>query len=77
MKNKFTLNDLRLLKRLNLVRDITEKYGREPKDIIPEHFKVIGTSSGIYGINGALFEGCESGNKYVILKRNSNLLMLV
>lgn len=73
----FKLKELKTFIHLNMAENISDKHGMNPNDIIPEKYKVIGTSSGVYGLNGALFEGIETGKKYVIIKRCSNLAILV
>lgn len=73
----FKLKELKMFVHLNMSENISDKHGMNSNDIIPEKYKVIGTSSGIYGINGALFEGIETGKTYAITKRCGNLLMLV
>lgn len=71
------LKEIKKIVRLNLAEDVSDKDGNAPNKIIPERYKVIGTSSGIFGMNGALFEGIESGKKYAITKRCTNLAMLI
>lgn len=71
------LKEIKKFVHLNLAEDVSDKDGNDPNKIIPERYKVIGTSSGIFGMNGALFEGIESGKKYAITKRCTNLAMLV
>ncbi len=44
----------------------------DPKSIT-EPVEKIGYSSGVYGLNGGLLQGRESGNYYAILARSSNL----
>ena len=43
-----------------------------PKSI-KEPVEKIGYSSGVYGLNGGLLQGRESGNFYAITARSSNL----
>lgn len=66
---KYTLRELRELVRLGMAQDITD---RDPKSII-EPVEKIGYSSGVYGLNGGLLQGRESGNYYAITARSSNL----
>lgn len=66
---KYTLRELRELVRLRMAQDITDS---DPKSIT-EAVEKIGYSSGVYGLNGGLLQGRESGNYYAILARSSNL----
>lgn len=66
---KYTLRELRELVRLGMAVNITEA---DPKSI-KEPVEKIGYSSGVYGLNGGLLQGRESGNYYVITARSSNL----
>lgn len=66
---KYTLRELRELVRLGMAQDITDS---NPKSII-EPVEKIGYSSGVYGLNGGLLQGRESGNYYAITARSSNL----
>ena len=64
---KYTQRDLREWLRLGLAESVTGP------GTIPEPVEKIGYSSGVYGLNGGLLEGCESGKRYVIIGRNSAL----
>lgn len=66
---KYTLQGLRELVRLGMAVDITSV---DPKSIT-EPVEKIGYSSGVYGLNGGLLQGRESGNYYAITARSSNL----
>lgn len=66
---KYTLQGLRELVRLGMAADITSV---DPKSIT-EPVEKIGYSSGVYGLNGGLLQGRESGNYYAIIARSSNL----
>ena len=66
---KYTLRELRELVRLRMAQDITDS---DPKNI-KEPVEKIGYSSGVYGLNGGLLQGRESGNYYAITARSSNL----
>lgn len=66
---QYTRKQLRELVRLGMAVNITEA---DPKSII-EPVEKIGYSSGVYGLNGGLLQGRESGNYYVITARSSNL----
>ena len=66
---QYTRKQLRELVRLGMAVNITEA---DPKSII-EPVEKIGYSSGVYGLNGGLLQGRESGNYYAITARSSNL----
>ena len=50
--------------------EIQELYKRIDKD-------VIGVTTGIYGMTGALIRDCKTGDLYAITARNSNLFYMV
>lgn len=66
---QYTRKQLRGFVRLRMAQDITDS---DPKSIT-EPVEKIGYSSGVYGLNGGLLQGRESGNYYAILARSSNL----
>lgn len=66
---KYTLKELRNLIRIGAAEDITG--GNPPA--ISEPLDKIGYSSGIYGINGGLLQGRNTGNLYAITARNTTL----
>ena len=62
---KYTQKELKNLVRLGLAIDITNSSSRQD---IPEYYKQIGYSAGVYGCNGQLLRG-ESGQLYAITAR--------
>lgn len=66
---QYTKKELREFVRLGLAQDISDS---DPKSIT-EPVEKIGYSSGVYGLNGGLLQGRESGNYYAITTRSSNL----
>lgn len=66
---QYTRKQLREFVRLGMAVNITEA---DPKSIT-EPVEKIGYSSGVYGLNGGLLQGRESGNYYAITARSSNL----
>lgn len=66
---QYTKKELREFVRLGMAVNITEA---NPKSI-KEPVEKIGYSSGVYGLNGGLLQGRESGNYYAITARSSNL----
>ena len=66
---QYTRKQLREFVRLGMAQDISDS---DPKSIT-EPVEKIGYSSGVYGLNGGLLQGRESGNYYAITARSSNL----
>ena len=60
MEEKFTQKELKRFVKLGFATDISNEQGNH------EHLTVIGVSTGINGINGALLKDTETSNKYVI-----------
>ena len=54
--------------------DITKAIGREA---IPEPYEQVAFSSGGYGVNGAIFQGCRTGAYYAITARSSSLFIFL
>lgn len=67
---KYTLRELRELKRLGMAIDATNA------GTLPARYEKIGYSSGVYGLNGGLIQDTESGVYYVILSRCTNLFRI-
>ena len=66
---QYTKKQLREFVRLRMAQDISDS---DPKSIT-EPVEKIGYSSGVYGLNGGLLQGRESGNYYAITTRSFNL----
>lgn len=66
---KYTLREIKRFVSLGVAQDITTA----SRPAIKEPFEKIGVSRGIYGINGGLLRGQNSGTIYAITARNSNL----
>lgn len=71
---KYTQKQLRELVRLGCAEDYTNK----PSEYIYtlRRLAKIGYSSGVYGLNGGLVEDMETGTRYAIIGRCSNLFIL-
>lgn len=71
---KYTQKQLRELVRLGCAEDYTHK----PSEYIYtlRRLAKIGYSSGVYGLNGGLVEDMETGTRYAIIGRCSNLFIL-
>ena len=62
-----TQKELKRLVRVGAAKDITDSSSRAA---IPEDYRQVGYSSGVYGCNGMLFRG-NSGKLYAICARTS------
>ena len=64
---KMTQKELKRLVKVGAAKDIT--YSSSSRDI-PEVYRQVGYSSGVYGCNGMLLKG-ESGQLYAVTGRTS------
>ena len=64
---RYTQKQLKALVRAGAAIDVTNASER---NAIPENYKQIGFSAGVYGCNGQLFRG-ESGQLYAITSRTT------
>lgn len=62
---RYTQKQLKSLVRAGIAIDVTDASDR---NAIPENYKQIGFSAGVYGCNGQLFRG-ESGKLYAVTSR--------
>jgi len=69
---KTTQKELKELVKFKQAIDITDSHDR--KDV-PESYHQIGYASGVYGCNGMLLQGNETGRLYVIYSRTSAIWM--
>ena len=65
---KYTIKQLKSLVSSGAAIDVT--YAKERTDI-PEHYTQIGYASSIYGCNGMLLKGCDTGKLYVVTSRTT------
>ena len=72
---KYSQKELRDLVRDGYAEDITQTDEETIQDIWHRCNK-IGYSTGIYGLNGGLLEDPETGDKYVVIGRGTNLFRL-
>lgn len=68
---KLTQKELKRLVRIGAAKDVTNS--SSSKDI-PEYYKHIGYSCGVYGCNGMLLQG-ESGQLYAVTARTSAIFI--
>lgn len=76
---KTTLKELRRLDNYNHAKNITRLNFEQVNELREKEngLEVLEVSTGLYGLNGALLEGNNSKQLYVIIGRSSSLLMLV
>lgn len=65
---KYTQKQLKALVKSGAAIDVTYASGREA---IPEAYREIGYARGVYGCNGMLLQGCESGTLYAVTARTT------
>lgn len=65
---KYTQKQLKALVINGVAVDVTNAGGR---GAIPENYRQIGYSGGVYGCNGMLLQGCESGKLYAVTARTT------
>lgn len=65
---KYTQKELKNLVNLGLAVDVTRAGEREA---IPENYTQIGYSAGVYGCNGMLLKGLETGQLYAVTNRTT------
>lgn len=65
---KYTQKQLKELAKRGAAVDVTNA---DCRGAIPENYRQIGYSSGVYGCNGMLLQGCESGTLYVVTARTT------
>ena len=70
---KYTQKQLREMVKNGVAVDVTNAQSRA--EAVPEDYKKIGYSLGVYGRNGLLLQGCESGTLYAVTARSSAVFM--
>ena len=60
---KYTQKQLKELVKNGVAVDVTNASER---GAIPENYRQIGYAQGVYGCNGMLLQGCESGTLYAV-----------
>ena len=76
-RRKYTQKELRDLVRSGKAEDITTYSFEEANDLYDRGYDVVGVSSGVYGMNGALLKMRDTGELMAICARNSTLMQLV
>ena len=69
---KYTQKQLRSLVKSGAVIDVTNASSRE---VIPENYTQIGYACGVYGCNGKLFIGSETGKLYAVTSRTGAIFI--
>ena len=77
MRKKYTQRQLRKLVDQGDAEDITDYSFEEANDLYDRGYDVVGVSSGVYGMNGALLKMRDTGELMAICARNSTLMQLV
>lgn len=65
---KYTQKQLRQLVKSGAAVDVTDA---DERGAIPENYRQIGYSLGVYGCSGMLLQGCESGKLYAVTARTT------
>lgn len=65
---KYTQKQLREMVKNGVAVDVTNVGER---GAIPEDYRQIGYATGVYGCNGMLLQGCESGTLYAVTARTT------
>ena len=65
---KYTIKQLKSLVNSGSAIDVT--YAKEKNDI-PESYTQVGYASGLYGCNGMLLKGCDTGKLYAVTSRTT------
>ena len=75
---KYTLKQLKAMKNQGIAIDLTNKGTNESYNEIMNnegYLLQVGYAAGVYGCNGKLFKGHNSGNLYVITARTNALFI--
>lgn len=67
---KYTQKDLRAFCRDGIAENITNA---DAENYMHRNFEKIGYSRGIYGLNGGLLQDRDTGERFAIIGRTSNL----
>lgn len=74
---RYTQKEIKELIRTGAAVNISDYSFSDTTEFLKSHsIEKIGTSCGIYGINGGVIQDINSGELYAIAKRNSTLLMI-
>ena len=74
----FSKKAIRELIQRHIAQDITAYSWEQAEELRKSaSLETVGTSHGIYGMNGAILRDRNSGNLYAITARNSTLFQLV
>lgn len=69
---KYTQKELRELCRLGMAENITSA---DTAQYAGRNFEKIGYSRGVYGMNGGLLQDRETGERFAIIGRTTNLFV--
>ena len=65
---KYTIKQLKSLVNSGAAIDVTNA---KEKNDIPESYTQVGYASGLYGCNGMLLKGCDTGKLYAVTSRTT------
>ena len=65
---KYTIKQLKSLVNSGVAIDVTNA---NSKSEVPESYTQVGYSSGLYGCNGMLLKGCDTGKLYAVTGRTT------
>ena len=68
---RYTQRQLKALVKSGAAQDVTHDHGRT----ILEPYTKIGYSAGVYGCNGMLLRGCNTGNLYAVTARTTAIFL--
>ena len=70
---KYTIKQLKSLANSGAAIDVTNSISRSD---IPEYYTQVGYASGMYGCNGMLLKGCNTGKLYAVTGRTTAIYIL-
>lgn len=69
---RYTQKQLKALVKQGLAKDVTRAKERNE---IPEPYRQVGYSRGLYGCNGMLLQGCNTYNLYAVTARTTAIYL--
>lgn len=72
---RYTKRQLKDLVAQGVAKDVTNATDKNRHEMIPEAVTQIGYASGIYGCNGMLLKGLETGKLYAVTDRTTAIYL--
>lgn len=69
---RYTQRQLKDLVKTGAAKDVTHAHDRAE---IPENYRQIGYAAGVYGCNGMLLQGMETGQLYAVTDRTTAIYL--